>query len=121
MATRASTIDLLCTLAEPTRLRLLNCLATAPLFVSDLQAVLDLPQPTVSRHLTVLREAGLVQDTPVGSWVLYRVLPDNTPAGRLVRAVLHALAGEERLQLERAQARDRSRSRTRVEMERTNA
>lgn len=118
---RASLIDLLCILAEPTRIRLLNCLAVAPLFVSDLQAVLELPQPTVSRHLTVLREAGLVQDTPVGSWVLYRVLPENVPAGRLVRAVLHALVGEERLQLERARARDRSRSRTRVELERTSA
>ena len=35
--------EVLLTIAEPTRLRILNCLAAAPLFVSDLQDVLDLP------------------------------------------------------------------------------
>ena len=57
-AQRPSSTELLLTVAEPTRLRILNCLAAAPLFVSDLQAVLGLPQPTVSRHLQVLRRAG---------------------------------------------------------------
>lgn len=104
-------VDVLCTIAEPTRLRLLNCLAAAPLFVSDLQALLDIPQPTVSRHLTVLRQAGVVQDTPIGSFVLYRLRPENTTAGRVVRTALDALQGDERLQLERRGARDRSRSR----------
>ena len=56
-----SATDTLLTVAEPTRLRILNCLAAAPLFVSDLQAVLDLPQPTVSRNLQVLRKAELVR------------------------------------------------------------
>ena len=65
-----SATDTLLTVAEPTRLRILNCLAAAPLFVSDLQAVLDLPQPTVSRHLQVLRRAELVRDTPVAQFVL---------------------------------------------------
>ena len=62
MATSESSIDLLLTVAEPTRLRILNCLAAAPLFVSDLQDLLALPQSTVSRHLTVLRKAELVRD-----------------------------------------------------------
>lgn len=106
-----SPVDLLCAIAEPTRLRLLNCLSTAPLFVSDLQAVLGLPQPTVSRHLTVLRQAGVVQDTPLGAYVLYRLRSDTTPKGRLVRAALAAVAGDEQLQLERHRARDRSRNR----------
>jgi ArsR family transcriptional regulator len=119
--TALRTLDLLCTLAEPTRLRLLNCLAAAPLFVSDLQAILALPQPTVSRHLTVLRQAGAVQDTQLGAFVLYRLRPETTPAGRLVRAVLDALVADEGLQLERHRARDRSRSRTRFLMERTGA
>ena len=71
-----SATDLLLTVAEPTRLRILNCLAAAPLFVSDLQAVLDLPQPTVSRHLQVLRRADLVRDTPIAQFVLYRLRRD---------------------------------------------
>src|SRR5215468_5081706 len=65
--------ELLLTLAEPTRLRIVNCLAAAPLFVSDLQAVLDLPQPTVSRHLTVLKKARVVRDTAIAQFVLYRL------------------------------------------------
>ena len=54
MATATPT-ELLQAVSEPTRLRILNCLAAAPLFVSDLQEVLDLPQSTVSRPLQVLR------------------------------------------------------------------
>jgi DNA-binding transcriptional ArsR family regulator len=54
-------------------LRILNCLAAAPLFVADLQEVLALPQPTVSRHLQILRKADLVRDTPIAPYVLYRL------------------------------------------------
>ena len=49
--------DLLQALGEPTRLRILNCLTAAPLFVSDLVLLLEVPQPTVSRPLRVLRAA----------------------------------------------------------------
>ena len=73
METPLSLADLLAALAEPTRLRIVNCLAIAPLFVSDLQAILDIPQPTVSRHLKVLRTAELVRDTPIAQFVLYRL------------------------------------------------
>src|SRR5688572_19627864 len=87
MPNRSAT-ELLLTVAEPTRLRILNCLAAAPLFVSDLQAVLDLPQPTVSRHLQVLRKAQLVRDTPVAQFVLYRLQRDLDRPGRLLGAIL---------------------------------
>jgi ArsR family transcriptional regulator len=106
--------DLLLTVAEPTRLRILNCLAAAPLFVSDLQAVLDLPQPTVSRHLQVLRRADLVRDTPVAQFVLYRLRRDPGPQGRLLSAILDAMVHEDpALRREREQAADRSRTHTR--------
>jgi len=59
---RSPTSALLAVLAEPTRLRILSCVVAAPLFVSDLMAILGLPQPTVSRPLRVLREQGLVID-----------------------------------------------------------
>jgi ArsR family transcriptional regulator len=103
-------IDLLLILAEPTRLRILNCLQAAPLFVSDLQLVLDLPQPTVSRHLTVLKRAGIVRDTPIAQFVLYRIKPETGPQGRLVQAVIDALGHDEALRLERHRALDRSRA-----------
>src|SRR4026207_1808171 len=105
--------ELLLVLAEPTRLRLVNCLAAAPLFVSDLQAILELPQPTVSRHLTVLRHAGIVRDTPVGQYVLYR-LHRNARYERLLNAVLDGLSHEEVMKNERQRALERSRNRTRA-------
>jgi len=109
-----TTTDLLVALAEPTRLRILNCLAAAPLFVSDLQAVLGVPQPTVSRHLKVLKEAGLVRDTPIAQFVLYRLRREPGAPGRLVSATLEALAREEQMRVERHQAADRSRANPRA-------
>ena len=107
-----STADLLLAVAEPTRLRILNCLAAAPLFVQDLQAVLKLPQPTVSRHLQVLRKAELVRDTPIAQFVLYRLRREQGPAGRLLSAVLDAIHQDEELRAERSQAAERSHSHT---------
>ena len=103
-------VELLLTIAEPTRLRILNCLAAAPLFVSDLQAVLDLPQPTVSRHLTVLKKARVVRDTPIAQYVLYRLRQEGGAPGRLMQAILDALGHDETMRLERHRALDRSRT-----------
>ncbi len=113
MATSESPTQLLLTIAEPTRLRILNCLNAAPLFVSDLQAILGLPQPTVSRHLTVLRKAGLVRDTPIAQFVLYRVRREGGPQGRLLQAILDAISHDEKMRSERHGALDRNRTHTR--------
>ena len=50
--------------ADPIRLRVLNVLAAGELCVCDIVEILDLPQPTVSRHLAYLRRCGLVEVTP---------------------------------------------------------
>ena len=63
------------------------------LCVCDLTAVLDLPQPSVSRHMSVLRSAGLVVDRREGRWVHYK-LANPLPLGQL-RGCLSDLAGEE--------------------------
>jgi len=116
MPAALTTPDLLVALAEPTRLRIVNCLAAAPLIVSDLQAILDLPQPTVSRHLRVLKAAGLVRDTPIAQFVLYRLRREAGPQGRLLAAVLDALAHEEQMRIDRHQAADRNRSSQRLRL-----
>src|SRR3954467_12055583 len=90
-----SATELLLTVAEPTRLRILNCLAAAPLFVSDLQAVLDLPQPTVSPHLHVRRPADVVRDPPIAQFVLYRLRRDLGTHGRLLTAILDAVVRDD--------------------------
>lgn len=56
---------------EPIRLRILALLAHGELCVCHLHGLLDAPQPTVSRHLAVLRHAGLVAARRDGSWVHY--------------------------------------------------
>ena len=116
--TSPSVAELLLTVAEPTRLRILNCLAAAPLFVSDLQTLLDLPQPTVSRHLQVLRRFDLVRDTPIAQFVLYRLRRDLGVQGRLLSAILDAVVHDDpALRDERDRAADRSRSHTRARVE----
>jgi ArsR family transcriptional regulator len=116
--TTSSATELLLTVAEPTRLRILNCLAAAPLFVSDLQAVLDLPQPTVSRHLQILRRAQLVRDTPIAQFVLYRLQRNGAGHGRMVSAILDAVVQDDKdMRDERLRAVDRSRSHTRLRVQ----
>ena len=114
MPPQSTTAQVLLTVSEPTRLRILNCLAAAPLFVSDLQAILKLPQPTVSRHLKVLREADVVRDTPVAQYVLYRLRRPGDAEGRLLAAILDGLAHEESFRAERQRAGERSRNHPRL-------
>ncbi|MCU0621242.1 MAG: metalloregulator ArsR/SmtB family transcription factor [Gemmatimonadales bacterium] len=105
-----SPTELIQTIAEPTRLRILNCLAAAPLFVSDLQSLLGLPQSTVSRHLQVLRRAELVRDTPVTPFVIYRLRHPLGASGQLLGTVLETIATEAVFGAERDAAHARSRS-----------
>ncbi|MFC7876160.1 metalloregulator ArsR/SmtB family transcription factor [Isoptericola sp. NPDC057391] len=65
-------------LAEPLRLRMLSFLATAPggeACVCDLAELTDVSQPTVSHHLKVLREVGVLASERRGTWVWYRITP----------------------------------------------
>jgi ArsR family transcriptional regulator len=67
-------------IADPTRLRLISLLASSPggeACVSDLVEPLGLAQPTVSHHLTLLFEAGLVGREKRGLWVYYWLVPER--------------------------------------------
>ncbi len=64
-------------LADPTRVAIVNRLAAAPeVCVCDLTASFDLSQPTISHHLKILREAGLVESSRRVTWAYYRLVPD---------------------------------------------
>lgn len=66
---------LLKALADPVRLRLMSLAASRPggeACVCDLTAAFDLSQPTISHHLKVLHDAGLLDRTKRGAWVWYR-------------------------------------------------
>ncbi|MFF4381479.1 ArsR/SmtB family transcription factor [Kitasatospora sp. NPDC001547] len=65
-------------LSDPVRLRLLSLIAShegGEACVCDLIGPFDVSQPTISHHLKVLREAGLVGSERRGTWVYYWVLP----------------------------------------------
>ena len=72
-------------LAEPARLRLLSLIQSQPdgeACVCHLTEPLRLSQPTVSHHLKVLLDAGLVEREQRGSWAYFRVVPDQLRALR---------------------------------------
>ena len=77
-------------LSDPVRLRLLSLIAShegGEACVCDLTGPFDVSQPTISHHLKVLREAGLVGSERRGTWVYYWVLP---PALAKLAALLQA-------------------------------
>lgn len=78
-------------LAHPIRLRLLAALAANPgrVCVCDLEAIVPVKQPTVSHHLRVLRQAGLVDSERDGLWAYYRLKREavRTLAGRIGSAL----------------------------------
>lgn len=68
--------DLFRALADPTRLRCLLLLASqGELCVCELTHALDEVQPKISRHLSMLREVGIVLDRREGLWIHYRLNP----------------------------------------------
>jgi|SRR5579884_2600129 len=63
-------------LADPTRVAIVNRLAAGECCVCDLNAAFELSQPTISHHLRVLRDAGLVESTRRGTWAYYRLVQE---------------------------------------------
>jgi ArsR family transcriptional regulator len=60
-------------LGDEMRVRIVGLLSHGELCVCHLQSALELTQPTVSRHMAVLRNAGVVEARREGSWVYYRL------------------------------------------------
>ncbi len=65
-------------LSDPNRLRIIKMLEQQPLCVCEITAVLNLASSTVSKHLSILRDAGLILDEKNGKWVHYRLNPAKT-------------------------------------------
>jgi DNA-binding transcriptional ArsR family regulator len=62
-------------LAEPNRMRIVELLRIGPRSVNEIVDELELPQPLVSKHLRVLRQAGLVRARPHAQQRLYELQP----------------------------------------------
>lgn len=68
-------------LGDPVRLRLLSLIASragGEVCVCDLTPAFELSQPTISHHLKLLKQAGLIDSERRGTWVYYRLLPVAT-------------------------------------------
>jgi ArsR family transcriptional regulator len=100
--------DVFKALADKTRLRILALLGDTEVCVCHLHDTLDVPQPTVSRHLAYLRRVGLVDARRDGLWIHYRVSRSLDPVVRaVVDAAIHALthvplANRDRKQFEKS-------------------
>ncbi|XPP25976.1 MAG: metalloregulator ArsR/SmtB family transcription factor [Leucobacter sp.] len=70
-------------LADPLRLRMLSAIAADPRgesCVCDLTALANVSQPTISHHLKVLKDVGVLDAERRGTWVWYRITPEHRPA-----------------------------------------
>jgi ArsR family transcriptional regulator len=92
-ADRTADANLFKALGDPHRLTILATLARADdeVCVCDFTSGLPLNQPTVSHHLKILRECGLVTGERRGTWVYYRLAPS---ARERIGAVLHSALPE---------------------------
>lgn len=65
-------------LSDESRLRILKLLGEGELCVCHLMRVLEMKQSRISRHMGVLKQAGLVEDRRAGKWVFYRLAGERT-------------------------------------------
>ena len=103
--------DLLTTLNEPIRLRILNSISCVPLAVADLAAILATPETVIVEAIKALRDLGTVRAYTVVPYVLYAVAPLTEHHERLLRAALDRVRSDPVAQRDRSAARQRSRAR----------
>ncbi len=78
-------------LSDTNRIRILKMLQVRPLCVCEITDILNLASSTVSKHLSILRDAGFIIDEKEGKWVNYRL--DSKSSGNYIKELLPLLAG----------------------------
>ncbi|MCP4213329.1 MAG: winged helix-turn-helix transcriptional regulator [bacterium] len=91
-------------LGDKNRLRILNMLTHEALCVCEITKILNLSQSTVSGHLRVLRDAGIVEDKKEGLWVEYRLSLASEFISDILDVLLDKLRSDPRMRDERAVA-----------------
>jgi ArsR family transcriptional regulator, arsenate/arsenite/antimonite-responsive transcriptional repressor len=81
-------------LADPTRLRIMNLLLRSPFCVCEMEKILKLSQPLLSRHLAYLRNCGLVESQRDGMRVNYNLNEKNALLQRMKPLLLDALGND---------------------------
>lgn len=88
------TVQKLKALADPTRIRLLAMLSHKPLCVCELTYAMGLAQPTVSRHMKQLEDAGFVSRERVGTWIIYSIDVQDELCGQLLEPVMESVLAD---------------------------
>ena len=90
-------------LADRTRLRLLNLMASEEVCVCYFVEILRTPQPKISRHLAYLRRAGVVDVRRQGKWMHYRIIkPADSQAAQVLKDVRSWLSNNPAMQRDRS-------------------
>src|SRR5258708_7936614 len=104
MRSKAANIDvspvarLFKALSDPDRVRIVALLAHGELCVCHIEEALDDSQPSVSRHLAMLRAAGVVESRREGNWVYYQLCVQSNPeCRRQLRALVDSFAKRDML------------------------
>ena len=94
-----SFIKVMKALSDPNRVRVLKLLKGKELCVCEIQAVLDLAQSTVSKHMKLLEDAGLVDRSRQGTWIIYSLADgsESVYAQTMLSEIQHWLDDDQEL------------------------
>ncbi len=99
-------------LADSTRLRIVRMLVIKPLCVCEVMSVLRMAQSTTSKHLRILHDSGLVEETPGGTWTIYRLVkPELGSAAEYLLDLIKKAEVTEQSKRDEEQARGADRER----------
>jgi ArsR family transcriptional regulator len=99
---RFDLVRLFASLADPTRLRLLNLMNGQEVCVCYFVEILKQGQPKISRHLAYLRNAGVVSARREGKWMHYSIeWPQDAAAASIFSAVMGSLKSDREMQADR--------------------
>jgi ArsR family transcriptional regulator, arsenate/arsenite/antimonite-responsive transcriptional repressor len=82
-------VNVLKALSDPNRIRIMKMVFERELCMCELREILDLSNSTVSKHLTILRDAGLLLDSKDGKWVNFQL--NDKSEYRFIRSVITLL------------------------------
>ncbi len=89
--------EVLKALSDPTRLKILFLLDHCPLCVCVITETLGLSQPTISRHLKQMEQAGIVSSERQGTWIIYSLSSEHPKVNKIIKVVLARLREDQDL------------------------
>lgn len=94
-------------IGDPNRVRIIKMLAERELCMCEVREVLGLSSSTVSKHLTILRDAGLILDSKEGKWVNFRL--NDRSEHKFIRSIIllirNSFGDDETIQIDGAALR----------------